>query len=483
MYDAVQVVRGSVRLLLFAAVIFLTGGLLVACGGGGSSSGSGSGGDPAARSFGEIESLGSIVVNGVKYEVEDGLVIGPDNLTPAPGMVVEVEGRINDDGVTGIAREVKFDDNVKGPLTGPLTGDDSVKVGQVMGQTVIFEDNLTKFDPATGMPLDDDINKVFMISGFDQGDGSIQATFVRVGDDFSNFLNAGGILEVTGTVSNLNSTNNTFMINDLTVDYSTAMLRDLPAAGLSDGLLVKVKGEAFVSDPNTNTNTLTAIDIEGKARGLGDDTPKVHVEGFIADLNTAAKTFTLNGQPVNYTNASFRAGEESDLADGIKVEAEGPLSNGALAASRVTFKASVRIEAAVATKSDDALTFVNLPSISVLVHPELTRGADAFAGINVGTAVKVRARLGASDLVATRLENEGDTTDETIIRGPVTSIAGALVTILGTVVVNTDQIGPNDFKDHDTVIGSAEFFARLKAGDIVKARIRDNSWDQIEFQD
>lgn len=468
------------RFFAIVSAIFLTLGLLASCG----SSGGGSSGAPAGtdtRSFGEIESLGSIVVNGVKFEVEDGLIVGPDNLTPKPGMIVEVEGRLNDDGLTGTALEVKFDDNVKGPLTALVPIDDSTLVGTVMGQEVIFEDNITKFDPVSGLPLGDDINKVFMVSGLVRDDGMIHATFVSKlsNDDFANFLLNGGILEVTGVISNLTAT--TFQINDLIVVYSGAVLRDLPAGGLANGLLVEVKGNAF----NSITGTLTATDIEGKQPGLGGDIAKVEAEGFIAGLNTGNMTFSLNGQLVDYLNATFRNGEEVDLADGIKVEVEGPLSNGTLLATRVTFKSSVRIEATVATIVGNALTFAGLEGVSVRIHDLFTDGAEALGTIQVGNEVKIRARQAASGLIATRLERIGDGPgDSTLIRGPVTGITNPIVTILETVNVSTSTISDNNFEDvNDNLITRQQFFAALNVGDIVKARFRAGVWDQIEFEE
>jgi hypothetical protein len=81
---------------------------------------------------------------------------------------------------------------------------------------------------------------------------------------------------------------------------------------------------------------------------------------------------------------------------------------------------------------------LGLPGIAVLVHDELTRDdAAAFATLAVGNDVKVRARQGAAALVATRLEKTGDTADRTIVRGPVTAINGANVTVLKTVAVDT----------------------------------------------
>ncbi len=458
-------------------VLILSAAALAACGG------SGAGGGSEVRSLGEIEALGSIIVNGVKFEIEGGQIIGLDNTAEdlKPGRVVLVEGRVNDDGATGRAARIKFEDSVKGPLTA-LDEDGTIAIGAVMGQTVIFEDNITRFDPATGLPLGDDVNKVFVISGFERDDGKIQATYAgRLSDDLANFLANGGVLEVKGTVSGLNASAQTFMISGLTVDYSNALLRDLPG-GLQNGLLVEVKGSAF----NVDTNTLTANDIEGKARRMGDDIARAQVEGFVADLNTGARTFTVNGQTVDYSSAAFRAGIEADLANGVKVEAQGPLANDLLQASRVTFKESVRIEADVLAIDTLArtITLQGLTGLTIIVHPELTRGAGDLALLAEGNEVKIRAREAASGLIATRLEKIDDRPGGvTIIQGPVTAVNNPTVTILGTIDVNTTTINNEDFKDHDRVIGRTVFFQTLQLDDIVKARFRNGRWDQIEFQD
>ena len=74
--------------------------------------------------------------------------------------------------------------------------------------------------------------------------------------------------------------------------------------------------------------------MEIRSAGLGvDDIAKAEVEGFITNLDVGAKTFRINGQLVNYSTATFVGGTEAELADGIKVEAEGPISGGSNAST------------------------------------------------------------------------------------------------------------------------------------------------------
>jgi hypothetical protein len=210
------------------------------------------------------------------------------------------------------------------------------------------------------------------------------------------------------------------------------------------------------------------------------------VEGFIAGLNANGGTFSVNGQLVDFNGAAFRSGIEADLANGVKVEAQGPLANGVLQATRVTFKESVRIEANADTKVGGTLTFAGLPGISVETHADLTRGAEALDTIIAGNQVKVRARQSAGGLMITRLEKTAEEPgDRTIIQGPLTAYneAANSVTIMNTVEVNTATILNDNFKEHDNIIGKPAFFAGLQAGVVVKARFRNGQWEEIEIQD
>ena len=116
----------------------LLAALLTSCGGGGGSSpeivaggadGSGDSGDTgdavagisgSGKAIGVITQFGSIFVNGVEYDtteaviIVNGAVATEDDL--GVGMVVFIQGTVNEDGVTGVAEVVIVDDNLKGPI-------------------------------------------------------------------------------------------------------------------------------------------------------------------------------------------------------------------------------------------------------------------------------------------------------------------------------------------------------------------------------
>jgi Domain of unknown function (DUF5666) len=495
--------NGIVIKIVFLLTVLLVFNFLVACGGGGGSGG-GSGSDgttdgttdgitdgttPAAAtsvSQGLIEGFGSVIVNGVEWEsdsaeieIEGSPGFSESNL--AIGMLVKVEGNLDAGGTTGTATSISFDDNLEGPISGITTSNTgSAKTLQVLGQTVIVEDGVTTFDDTppnsfAAMAVGD----VIEVSGPTNFDGSIQATFIeKKADDLTTFL-ATDDLEIQGVVSGLVGT--TFQIDGLTIDASNATVRD---GTLANDVLAEVKGNALVG------NTLTATDVEIKPAGLGvDDIDHAEMEGFITDLNTAAQTFTVNGQPVDYSAAIFIGGTANELMNGTKVEAEGYIFSGVLQAEELEFEESIKFEANAATVDAGAgtLTLENLTGITVSVDETFTEiepDGSTLNDIVIGNGVKIRAREGSGGtIVAVELDILDQSAEGSIIQGPVDSfVSMGDVTILGA-VVDTTTIDDNNFEDDDISIGRVEFFNRLAVGDLVKARFRGVAWDEIEFED
>ncbi|MHB1398802.1 MAG: DUF5666 domain-containing protein [Trichloromonadaceae bacterium] len=266
-------------------------------------------------------------------------------------------------------------------------------------------------------------------------------------------------------------------MNSLTVDFSGVTPRN---GTLANGALVEVKGRDF------NAGTLTATDVELKD-GLGVNIAKVELEGLIANLTPGAKTFTINGQLVNYSGATFRGGAEVDLANGTKVQAEGPVdAAGNLNAVKVSFKESVRIEGNIdAVTSATTFTLEGLGGITINVDSSLTRldNLASLGALNSGNEIKVRARQAAGGaLIATRLELvDIQPANRTTLQGPAANISSPSFTILG-VSVNTSTV--TQFEIEDVVTTRAGFFAALKTGDIVKARanLPGLAWDQVEIE-
>jgi hypothetical protein len=479
-------------LISIIAGVFMSSIFLAACSGGGNGGG---GGSPtptgtSIRSIGTISALGSIFVNGVEYDIQNGVldteteshtISGVNDPALKVGMEVEIKGEINDDGITGTAAQIWYKDSLEGPITN-ITSSGLTKVLDVLGQTVVVENGVTIFDDGVaGFSFDTiAIGDVVEVSG--EGDGSatnpIKATYIEKKP-------AGGVLEIMGVVSNLAGT--TFTINSLTVDFTGVT----PADGtIANGVLVEVKGTAFAPGPPPE---LTATSVEIKTPGLTDDVDEAEVEGYLIGLNTTDKTFTVHGQVVNYSSAAFDGGIEADLTNGVKVEAEGSLTGGVLNASKIQFEESIRVEANIAGIAADSLTIAGIDGITFYVDSMLTEfepPASTLADFGVGNNVKMQAKPTGSSgtsFMLTRLELINTLPDtQVVIQGPVSSINGAMITILG-VNIDTAMIPDAEIKDHNIVIPRTTLMNSISAGRLVQV-VADISgaspvWIEIELED
>ncbi|RJQ52576.1 MAG: hypothetical protein C4526_07830 [Nitrospiraceae bacterium] len=468
------------------AVLLLTAPLgLFYCGGGGGGGSDGGLGITSVPviSSGEVEALGSVVVNGVRFNTDTAVaedeLLNINNLKK--GMIVKVSG--NKGGAAGAATAVSFDDNVEGPVTQIVDPHNGLtKILTVMGQKVIVENGMTNFGGA--MNFDNMTLTAGMtveVSGLARPDGSILATFIQ---------ETASELEVTGKVSATGFLPpNSFAINDppnMIVNFAGVTPRN---GSMAIGAIVEVHGSAF----DVATNTLTAIDVEIK-QGLGAVAAEVEVEGMISNLT--GSTFTIGLQAVDFSAAKFIAGIEADLANGVRVEAEGTMdAGGVLHAVKVKFRDSIRIEADVETITVDDVagtgtgTYSGLPGITVMFEDNITElnALADLSGIVPGNNVKVRGHAGSGNtVIATRLDlQDVGPSGEILIQGTVTGFnqGTGVVTIMNTVEVDTTTITDVNFEDENNVIGRAAFFSRLAVGDIVKARNRNNAWDKIEFEE
>ncbi len=488
----------AVPRFLFLLTLIIFAFSMAACGGGGG------GTTISGRSAGEIEGFGSVIVNGVEFETEsteveiEGETASINDLQE--GMVVEIEGTFDDNGLTGTANTIFAEDNIEGPITAMTeTTPGLIITMEVMGQPVVVEAGLTNFDdndPAfTFASLN--LGQVVEVTGFNRADGTVMASFIKKkADDMASFLAGGGVLEVNGLIAALDTVAQSLSINGLIIDFSGVgtidNLATAPGGILANGLLVEAKGTQLAG------NTLTASSLEVKVQGLGaDDANHVEVEGLVTSLNTGGQTLMVAGQMVNFSSAAFRGGIEDELANNMKIEAHGSLAEGTLNATRITFKSSVRIEANADTVNagSGSLTMQGLPGITLTVDPAVTEFKDAAGLIEIlpGDNIRIRARLSGSSgttLVAMRLEMQSSTPDTRLtLRGPVDSLSSAndTVTILG-ITVDTSTISDSNFEDDDSSIGRASFFSEAAVGGIVKARADIDlatstlTWNQIELE-
>jgi Domain of unknown function (DUF5666) len=469
--------------------------LLSSCGGGGGLVADGGIGGSGIVASGAVTAKGSIFVNGVEYrtdgasferEGEAEVIFSGDDSALQVGMVLRVEGTLDEGGATGRAERIRFEDLVEGPVESMTLSSTQVKTAVVLGQTVIADQGIPGFDALVA-------GAVVEVSGFERPDGSLQASFILLkANSLAEFETAGGVFEVKGRIGNLDPLAQTFNLGTLGIDFAGVQPRNLDAAPngiLENGVLVEVKGSALVG------GRLTATDVEVRTPGLGiADHALAEVEGLIAVLNRPAATFTLNGQPVDFTGAAFQGGVAADLASGVKVEAKGPLAGGILRATEVEFKDSVKLEGNLAAPvlQNGILTLQGLSSIGVQVETGVTEFEDvpALGNLQVGEHLRIRGRPDPSGtgVRATQVRRLGPSADLTL-QGPLSAFDALTqnLVILG-VTVNTLAIPDARFEREDTVIGRDAFFNALAPGLLVKAQggldqTLSPTWREIELEE
>jgi Domain of unknown function (DUF5666) len=466
--------RSSILFNLLGAVGLV--GLLGGCGGGGGSSspatGSASG---SAASSGTITGFGSVFVNGKRFDTSgssftvDGQPGSQNDLRK--GMTVMVTGSFSGDQRS--ASTVQQKDAVEG-LVQSIAADRLSLV--VMGQTVLV-DNTTLIDNSNG--LNGDINNLVAgdfveVNGHIMPNGVIQATFIEK-------KLVGVTPEVRGFVSLHDATAKTFKIGNLTVDYSTSLIDDMPTPSGSNwnGLFVEIKGTNF----NSVTTTLVATKVERENQGFGNNMDEFEVEGFVTQVVGVGDFFIGTTHVQTTPSTEFRGGTIDEIVVGAKLSAEGRLADGILTAKHVKFHAAVKLEGNIATINGNTFTIDGLPGITVTVNSQ-TEGGSNLSG---GNHVRVRGRLGSSNsVIATRVEQRSQD-DDVDLQGPVQSVSGQVLTIL-EVAVDTSTISNDNFEGlNDQIIGRAAFFNVVKEGTLVKVKGRLANgvvtWREAELED
>lgn len=425
-----------------SAAIALT---VVACGPSGTGGLAGIGGSGYVSS-GSVTGFGSVFVNGVEFETDsatfdvDGDSGTQDDL--AIGMIVRVSGSINNDGVTGTATSISFDDEIQGPVTSLSAPDaDGVKRSfSVLGTTVIIDSGSTTFDGVDFGGIRDNNN--VEVSGFYDSEGTLQATRVELKD--LDFVENSSIVEVKGVIKNLSGTN--FNLGDdvgsLSVDASQAAIEDLPN-GLVNDQLVEVKGTY------DGANTIKATEVEAEDDSI-DDTDEFELEGLVSGYTSIDSIFKIGSISVDASNATLEPNTLT-LVDDLRIEAEGTIVNGVLIASEIELEGGeIKVHAKVTAVNVVGNTFEIQPvstqpviTVTVTTDTQLENDVIEFESFTlnnlvVGDFVEVQ---GYDDAVGSITATEVEVKEESdiIVQGYTTAAegdqAGGSVTILGIQII------------------------------------------------
>lgn len=443
--------------------------LVAACGGGG-----GDGSEPVAGidrggvtiAQGPISGFGSVIVNGVRYATTAATITIDDQPGAESdlrvGQVVRVEGTVDANGTTGMARRISFNDEVEGPVQSiDLATSQFVVVGQrvQVGTGTSFDDSIVPRG-LEGLRTGDRVE----VSGLVGASGVVAATRVERKP-------ASAAVEVKGVVESADTAARRFRIGQLQIDYSGASISGFATGQPANGDLVEAYGALNAA------GLLVATRVEKRSTGLSGSTDdKADIEGLVTRFVSAAD-FDVAGQRVT-TNAATRyeGGTSANLALDANIEVEGGFdASGRVIATEVQFRQQSNVEIAGRVEAVDAAGNSVVVVGATVRTTSTTRFEDhstadlerfSLADVRIGDFLEIYAYRDGSGLVATRLERE-DLQPDVEVRGPATDVARPNLRV-GGVAVTT---GPaTEYRNNNGVSITADAFFAAAAGREVKVR-------------
>ncbi len=301
-------------LLLIPAVTACDGGVTVLLAGGGI-------GGTGIISVGTITAFGSIWVNGVEYNIIDANIIvngvAAEQTDLTRGMIVEIKGTINQDGINGKAASVSFNRDLAGQVTAVDLENHTITI---LGQTVSWDNETFSDDNEPGTWLPPALGTYVEISALPTANGWLARAINNHEQEVES--------ELAGVLDNLDTANRTFTINTLEIHY-TGM------TSMQNGDFVKVSGQLQGS-------IFIASHIEIHKPELAGDNEDMEVEGMVSEYDFNSKMLTMlgpNGQyAIDTAGAVFEHGVEVELVSGARIEVDGYVQDGIFFAEKIEFK-------------------------------------------------------------------------------------------------------------------------------------------------
>ena len=443
---------------------------LTACGGSGSSDNNVSNPPPGddntggtsttVYTEGVITGFGSVYVNGQRYRSENADIALANNPAATEsdlkvGMVVSLAASSSDNGDPE-ATAIRYEEHLQGPIS---FIDTEAEVIEVLGQQVVYND-LTEFDEVELADLT--VGDTIEVSGYINEDGEFYATRIELENDEDE-------LKLKGDVSELDTTAQTFTINELTIDYSGAEFDDMSADELEDGLYVKVEGTEF----DAETLTLIATDVENKDNDAEDfdDADEIKISGIVSNYDETAGTFEVNQYSFTVNgDTEFEDGSADRLTNGVRVKVEAEYDGEQLIAEEIEFiaKDARQVSEGQVTELDaEAQAFV-LNGITFVVDDDTSyldtsgQGTRTFSydDIAVNDWLKVIAVIDDNgDSVALKIKRTEEDDREGEIKGIASDVSLEGMTVAGVQVAFNEQ---TEFEDEDDLTPE-EFVALFSA--------------------
>ncbi|WP_256330723.1 DUF5666 domain-containing protein [Variovorax sp. YR266] len=286
-------------------------------------SGVGSGGTGVtadAAGIGAADGLGSIILNGLRYDTDTATFTIEDATELQIGMSARVAGKVDANFTSGVATQVQSAAELRGAASGIDTSAGSFVV---MG-TVVSIDSATVWADANGL-ADINLNSIVQVWGLPSAPGALRATRIQIAPTLTDPL-------VTGTVQNLDPVGKTFTLGQLTINFSSAAFTGMNASSLANGIIVRARGTVAPI-----AGVLTATTVQGWYAIPVSDGIAVQLAGVITDF-ASRSSFKVLGTPVDATNGQITGGPVGSLGNGVKVEVDGFMSGGVLVVKKLRIR-------------------------------------------------------------------------------------------------------------------------------------------------
>jgi hypothetical protein len=286
-------------------------------------SGVGSGGTGVtadAAGIGAADGLGSIILNGLRYDTDTATFTIEDATELQIGMSARVAGKVDANFTSGVATQVQSAAELRGAASGIDTSAGSFVV---MG-TVVSIDSATVWADANGL-ADINLNSIVQVWGLPSAPGALRATRIQIAPTLTDPL-------VTGTVQNLDTVRKTFTLGQLTINFSSAAFTGMNASSLANGIIVRARSTA-----PPIASVLTATTVQGWYAIPVSDGIAVQLAGVITDFGSRS-SFKVLGTPVDATNGQITGGPVGSLGNGVKVEVDGFMSGGVLVVKKLRIR-------------------------------------------------------------------------------------------------------------------------------------------------
>lgn len=333
-----------VHVLLSALVLLVMAGCGIDQGGSSNPPPAGAGASTLLVS-GPITGFGSVIVNGRTIDSASAstLVDGNPGIQAdlREGQMIRVIAQVDGNAVSALF--IEFQRNVSAAIEAI---DAPANTLTILGKTIRTNAS-TRFDiPGVTRLVDLQVDDLVLVSGIPTGTGEILATYIGASDAVEP-------IEITARITAADEPALTFALGALTVDYSQALLLELPLGVPQVGQIVQVKGTTLSNGvltadqvralprlPGAFSSAATQFSTgELAAVGPGPASAPLSVSfvGFVSSDNLPV-AIAVDDVAVEIDAATVVVGgAQTDLLAGRRIRVDGQVLNvGAVQATRIT---------------------------------------------------------------------------------------------------------------------------------------------------